>query len=308
MKILITGASNGMGLGVAQALAARDGGAHELLLLCRSRERGEATVEALRAASGNEEISLVLCDLARLDDVQAAIDEIRNRHHALDAIFVNAGIGYAARRVETVDGLNEHFQVNYLSHFLLVLGLLDRLERSEAGPRVVFNATQRGEIRWDDLQMEESWGFEDAIHQAMAAKRMLYLRLHALYEALDAEREGPRPSFYGFQIPKAVWSNQLSIIPTGMRMAAWVMRLAGRFYSVEECGTIMAPLFTEGADAARARSGSLTTWEKDAFAEIEEDDPAVLDPAQQARLWETSLALLGDERTRRIAEDLARRG
>lgn len=302
MRILITGGSNGIGLGVARALAARDEGAHELMLLCRSRERGEATVRALVESSGNHRVSLVLCDLARLADVRAAVEEIHRRHDALDGLFVNAGIGYAAERVETVDGMDAHFQVNYLSHFLLTLGLLDLLERSEIGGRVLFNATQvpgQDEIRWDDLQMVRDWGYEPAIHQAMIAKRMFLLRLHRLYRAGDP----PRVSFYGFHVPKAVWTNQLAIIPWPMRTMARLMKLAGRFYSMDECGEIIAPLLTADRAQAEAWSGALLTWKDGAYATMPES-AAVRDDAQRERLWRTSLALCGDERTMRVAEGL----
>lgn len=303
MRTLITGGSNGMGLGVARALAARDGGAHELVLLCRSRERGEAAVRALVEGSGNDKISLLLCDLSRLEDVRAAVEEVHRRQDALDGLFVNAGIGYAAERVETADGLDAHFQVNYLSHFQLTLGLLDLLERSEAGGRVLFNATQvkgQDEIRWDDLQMERDWGYEPAIHQAMVAKRMLLLRLHRLYRA----RTEPRVSFYGFHIPKAVWTNQLAIIPWPMRAVASVMRLAGRFYTMDECGEIIAPLLSADRAQAEAWSGTLLTWEDGAYTPLPES-AAVRDAAQRERLWRTSLALCDDERTARVAEGLA---
>ena len=74
---------------------------------------------------------MVLCDLTKLSDVRKAIEEIHSQHETLDGLFVNAGLGYAAKRVETEDGMDPHFQVNYLSQFMLTLNLLDLLEKSE---------------------------------------------------------------------------------------------------------------------------------------------------------------------------------
>lgn len=45
-----------------------------------------------------------------------------------------------------------HFQVNYLSQFMLTLNLLDLLKKSTKGGRVIFNATRMGEILWEDIQ------------------------------------------------------------------------------------------------------------------------------------------------------------
>ena len=115
MKVLITGGTNGMGKGVAKILAGIDNQAHEIILLCRSIELGGLTVRELESATKNKKISIILCDLAKLNDVRDAISEIQSKHKFLDCIFINAGLGYAAKRVETEDGMDSHFQVNYLS-------------------------------------------------------------------------------------------------------------------------------------------------------------------------------------------------
>ncbi len=297
MKILVTGGSNGMGKGVAMALAGRDEQRHEIIILCRSKELGEATIKEIGDLTTNPRISMVLCDLARLSDVRAAVEEIHSRHDALDGIFINAGLGYAPGRAETEDGMDPHFQVNYLSQFMLTLNLLDLLEKSEHGARVVFNVNPGGEIFWDDLQMKNKWGYERGVMQGMIAKRMFYGHLHRLHSA----RAGAAVSFYGFRIPKTVWTNQLNIIPFGMKAMATLMKLFGMFITIEECGAIMAPLFCEGRDESLDRSGKLISWKKEAFIEME-DDQAVLDPELQGKLWQISLDLCDDEKTTRIAQ------
>ena len=55
----------------------------------------------------------------------------------------------------------------------------------------------------------------------------------------------PKVSFIGFEISKTVWSNQLNIIPVSMKIMATIMKFFGTFISIEKCGEIMAPLFTE---------------------------------------------------------------
>ncbi len=299
MKVLVTGGSNGMGKGVALALAQRDDQRHEVIILCRSEQRGEATVEEISNITTNRQISTVLCDLAKLGDVRAAVEEIRGRHDTLDGVYINAGLGYAAGRVETEDGMDPHFQVNYLSQFVLTLNLLDLLEKSDHGGRVVFNVNEGGEILWDDLQMEKKWGYEAGVMQGMAAKRMFYLRLHRLL----AERAGAKVSCYGFRIPKTVWTNQLNIIPLPMKAMATLLKLFGQFITIEECGEIISPLFCESRSASSKKSGKLMTWKKGDFVELEEEQ-AALDQGSQDRLWETSLELSGDEQTARIAESL----
>jgi NAD(P)-dependent dehydrogenase (short-subunit alcohol dehydrogenase family) len=288
-----------MGKGVAQVLAEIDDQSHEVIILSRSKERGEATLNELVDATSNNKISVVLCDLTKLSDVHDAVEEIRSKHESLDGIFINAGVGYAPERVETEDGMDSHFQVNYLSQFILTLNLLDLLEKSENGGRVVFNVTETGEINWDDIQMKNKWGYEDAIHQAMVAKRMLAHYMHDLYEA----REGSKVSFIGFQIHKTVWTNQINIIPVFMRTMARLMKMFGSFISMEECGEVMAPLFTESGEESLKRSGKFITWENNEYPEMKRDDYA-LDKSNQERLWNVSLELCNDEKTSHIAEQL----
>ncbi len=288
-----------MGKGVAKVLAGIDNQNHEIILLGRSQQLGEATIRELESFTMNTKLSFVLCDLTRLSDVRNAISEIKSKHQYLDCIFINAGLGYAAKRVETEDGMDSHFQVNYLSQFMLTLNLLNLLENSQKGGRVIFNVTRGGKINWDDIQMKNGWSFEPAIHQAMVAKRMFLVKLHDLYKGVNP----PKVSFIGFEISKTVWSNQLKIIPVSMRIMATLMRFFGTFISIEKCGEIMAPLFTESQEESLKKSGKFVTWKKNEFIEMKEEE-TVFDQEIQERLWNISLELCNDETTSGISENL----
>ena len=299
MKVLVTGGTNGMGKGVAKVLAGIDNQIHEVILLCRSKELGEATIKEIESSTRNKKISIILCDLAKLTDVRDAISKIQSKHNFLDCIFINAGLGYAAKRVETEDGMDSHFQVNYLSQFMLTLNLLNLLENSQNGGRVIFNVTRGGKIFWDDIQMKKGWSFENGIHQAMVAKRMFLVRLHDLYKGVKA----PKVSFIGFEISKTVWSNQINIIPVSMKIMATMMKYFGTFISIEECGIIMAQLFTENKEESLKKSGTFITWKKNEFISMKEDE-TVFDQEMQDRLWKISLELCNDEKTNRIGDSL----
>jgi len=299
MKILVTGGTNGMGKGVAKVLAGIDNQNHEIILLGRSKELGEATIRELENSTMNKKISFVLCDLTRLRDVRNAIGEIQSKHKFLDCIFINAGLGYAAKRVETEDGMDSHFQVNYLSQFMLTLNLLNLLENSQNGGRVIFNVTRGGKIFWDDIQMKKGWSFENGIHQAMVAKRMFLVRLHDFYKGVKA----PKVSFIGFEISKTVWSNQLNIIPVSMKIMATIMKFFGTFISIEKCGMIMAPLFTENQEETLKKSGKFVTWKNNEFVGMKEEETAFSQEMQE-KLWKISLELCNDETTAKISDSL----
>ena len=299
MKVLITGGTNGMGKGLAKILAGVDNQLHEVIILCRSKELGAGTIKEIENTTDNKKISIVICDLTKLHDVRNAIIEIQRQHKYLDGIFINAGLGYASERVVTEDGMDSHFQVNYLSQFMLTLNLLNLLENSENGGRVIFNVTRGGKIFWDDIQMHKKWSFENGIHQAMVAKRMFLSRLHDLHRS----RDGSKISFIGFEISKTVWSNQINIIPFSMRAMARVMRFFGTFISIEECGKIMAPLFTESQEESLKKSGKLVTWKGSKFIELMEEQ-TFLSYELKDKLWKISLELCNDELTTRISDHL----
>src|SRR5205085_3328207 len=81
--MLITGATDGLGRGVAQALAGDD---NALLLHGRDPERGQ---QLARELGGR----FYQADLASLAQVRAMADEIRSEERRLDILVNNAGIG-----------------------------------------------------------------------------------------------------------------------------------------------------------------------------------------------------------------------
>ena len=81
------------------------------------------------------------------------------------------------------------------------------------------------------------------------------------------------------------------------------MKFFGTFISIEECGIIMSPLFTEKQAESLKRSGKLITWKENKFIELSQDD-AVFDKEMLDKLWNISLDLCKDEKTAQIAERL----
>ncbi len=144
--------------------------------------------------------------------------------------------------------------------------------------------------------MKKNWSFENGIHQAMVAKRMLLVKLNDLYKCA----KGSKVSFIGFEISKTVWSNQINIIPVSMKIMATMMKYFGTFISIEKCGMIMAPLFTENKEESLKKSGKFVTWKKNEFIWMKEEE-TVFSQEIQERLWKTSFELCKDEKTVQIA-------
>lgn len=120
--ILITGASSGLGLALAQRLASQPG--VHLVLPVRNAQRGAQ----LRAALPHASLSTPLLDLARLDSVRSFDPQVQA---PLDAVLFNAGVQSADTVIRTADDLEQSFAVNHLAHHVLLRALMPAL-RSNA--------------------------------------------------------------------------------------------------------------------------------------------------------------------------------
>ncbi|XP_076219634.1 retinol dehydrogenase 13-like [Aptenodytes patagonicus] len=130
--VIVTGANSGIGKCVALDLARRNA---RTILACRSRERGQAVVEAIRVATGNPAVLLRLLDTSSLASVRAFAQAVLREEKRLDVLVNNAGLTGLPFAI-TPEGLEQTFATNYLGPFLLTNLLLDLLKAS-APARVV---------------------------------------------------------------------------------------------------------------------------------------------------------------------------
>lgn len=153
---LVTGANSGIGKATVRGLAKR--GAH-IIMVCRSKERGEAARREIIDATGHDGIDLLLADLAVQTDVRALADEVMARYNRLDVLINNAGI-YQADRQLTPDGIEKTWAVNHLAYFLLTNLLRDLLASTadaHGEARVVnvgSEAYKGGTMNLDDPEFE----------------------------------------------------------------------------------------------------------------------------------------------------------
>ncbi|KAF4702097.1 hypothetical protein FOZ62_003640 [Perkinsus olseni] len=110
--ILITGASAGVGMEAAKALM-QDG--WHVVAAVRNVEKGRRVL--------GDQAEVMECDLANFDSVVKFANDFKQRYDRLDRLVLNAGV-YIRTKTPTVNGLDETWQSNFLSHFLLTLLLL----------------------------------------------------------------------------------------------------------------------------------------------------------------------------------------
>src|SRR3954471_20784944 len=166
--VLITGATDGLGRGVAIALAQRGA---TLLVHGRDRARGETVVRELRAV-GSPEVRLYVADFAAIADVDRVANTILAGEPRLDALVNHAGI-IQDRREESADGQELTFQVNYLAGFLLAHRLLPLLKRSAPARIVSVASAGQAPIDFSAVMLERRWDGWRAYCQSKLAQIMM---------------------------------------------------------------------------------------------------------------------------------------
>jgi NAD(P)-dependent dehydrogenase (short-subunit alcohol dehydrogenase family) len=166
--IVITGATDGLGKGIASELASSGA---RLILHGRNEEKGQALLDELRPAADGQ-LEWRRADFSSLDEVRELADGL-SEEERIDALVNNAGVGTAGGREESADGYELTFAVNYLAPFLLTRRLLPLLERS--APARIVNVSSAGQmpIDFDDVMLERGYSGIQAYCQSKLALVML---------------------------------------------------------------------------------------------------------------------------------------
>ncbi|MFI5569736.1 SDR family oxidoreductase [Streptomyces sp. NPDC051740] len=174
-RAVVTGASDGMGLGIAMRLAAAGA---EVLLPVRNPSKGQAAIAAIRQEVPRANVSLGQLDLASLDSVAALGERLREEGRPIHILVNNAGVMTPPDRQTTVDDFELQFGTNHLGHFALVAHLLPLLRAGHARVTSQLSVSaNRGSINWEDLNWERSYGGMKAYSQSKIAFGLFGLEL-----------------------------------------------------------------------------------------------------------------------------------
>src|SRR4051794_2308194 len=174
--VLITGSTDGVGRYVAGKLAAA--GAN-VLIHGRDRDRAKTLQDEIGRA-GRGEAMFYQSDLSSLAGARQLAEAVLADHKRLDVFTSNAGIGSrsgGAERLESADGHELRFAVNYLSGFLLAHLLLPLLKAS--APARIVNVASLGQhpIDFDDVMLTKDYSGSRAYAQSKLAQIMFTIDL-----------------------------------------------------------------------------------------------------------------------------------
>ncbi len=184
--VLITGANSGLGFEATKAFAANGA---TVIMACRSTDRGQQAATEIQNSTSNTGATLNVrqCDLASLDSIESFATGIKQNYDGINVLCNNAGV-MAIPRQETEDGFEKQLGVNHLGHFALTGHLLNLLLESEDESRIVTHSSgahESGEVDFDDLHRQQSYGKWEAYGQSKLANLLFAYELQRRLEAAD---------------------------------------------------------------------------------------------------------------------------
>lgn len=165
---LITGATGAIGFGIAKLIAEMPG--HKVFILARNKGKAENTINQLIKQTGNNEISCIVADLSREQEIKAAAESWNG---PLQVLINNAG-ATPRRREETPEGIEMQWATNVLGYFWMMKYFTPHF--IEKAPSRIVNVASywAGDMDMNDLEFKRRhYNNDTAYRQSKQADRML---------------------------------------------------------------------------------------------------------------------------------------
>jgi NAD(P)-dependent dehydrogenase (short-subunit alcohol dehydrogenase family) len=269
---LITGGTSGLGLVTAQVLAARGA---SVLLTGRSLDKAREAAASL----GSRGTPLAL-ELEQPDSIVECATEVARLGMPIDGLICNAGI-MVLGDLRQVRGIEQHFAVNHLGHFLLVHKLLTQVQAAPQGRVVVVSSSAYkwappAGIEFDNLAGTREFTANKAYGQSKLANALFSLELARRLEGTNATSNSLNPG----AVDTALWRHY----PKWQR--ALLAPIKGFLLKTPEQGAA-TQCYVATAPALAGVSGQ---YFENCNAVV--PPPQVRDAALAQRLWTTSEELL----------------
>lgn len=146
---IVTGANTGLGFETTRALVKRNA---TVVMACRSLEKANAAIAAIRKETTNGTLVTCNLDLASFESVVDFVANIKSNYGDFTCLINNAGLAFPRWDLKTEDGIELHFGTNHLGHFLLTRLLSERIEANKARVVVVSSMLhQKGQIDFETM-------------------------------------------------------------------------------------------------------------------------------------------------------------
>lgn len=241
---VITGGNSGIGLEAARMLG--NAGA-DIIIACRNPEKAQAALEDL-TKTAKAKVEALQVDLASLNSIRKAAEELKKRVKKIDGLINNAGI-MQTPKLKTEDGFELQIGTNHLGHFLWTALLFDLVEAAKGRIVVVSSVAHKfGKINFDDLMSTKFYSASLAYCQSKLANLIFAMELdrrlkarnsaaqciacHPGYSATNLQSTGPTGIFnLAYKVLNAVVAQNMKqgAIPTVLAAAGKEAK-AGGYY------------------------------------------------------------------------------
>lgn len=197
---VVTGCNSGIGFETMRVLALR--GCY-VIGTGRTLEKAEGACRAVRGVTTPAQL-----ELSDFASVVRCAEQIRAMNSPIDMLICNAGMRGAQR--ETVHGLEKHFVVNHLGHFILVNRLLDRLYFSwqgrvvVVGSRAAYRSAPEEGIKFDDLRFTRDYSVAAAYAHSKLANVLFSYELARLLKGTRITSNALHPGVIDTNIARNV--------------------------------------------------------------------------------------------------------
>lgn len=152
--VVITGATSGIGYDAAMKFASHGA---DILSVNRNEEKSKELCKTLKDKYGVDS-SYIIADFSKLDDTHNAAKKLAEMDRDIDVLIHNAGV-FVTKKAFSDDNLEQVFQTNYLSTFILNYYLIDKFTKQNSGRIIFVNSEAHRFAAWgmnlDDLRWDK---------------------------------------------------------------------------------------------------------------------------------------------------------
>ncbi|MGF1499163.1 MAG: protochlorophyllide reductase [Elainellaceae cyanobacterium] len=310
--VVVTGASSGVGLYAAKALAKR--GWH-VVMACRDLEKAQKAAQEVEINPAN--YTLMHIDLASLESVRKFVATFRERGRSLDALVCNAAIYMPLLKqpLRSPEGYELTMATNHLGHFLLCNLMLEDLKHSASDDSrlvilgtVTHNPDELGGKIPPRPDLGNLQGFADGFKEPITmidgkafepVKAYKDSKVCNVLTMRELHRRYHEPTGITFSslYPGCVADTPLfrNHYPLFQKLFPWFQKnVTGGYVSQELAGERVAAVV---ADSEYQQSGAYWSWgnrqKKGREAFVQKVSPQARDEEKAERLWDLSEKLVG---------------
>ncbi len=300
VRAIVTGASSGIGLATARALA---GAGAAVTLAVRNPDAGARAAGDIATSTGNARVRVAALDLA---DQASVADFARRWDGPLHLLINNAGT-IPSTLSRTAEGWELQFATNYLGHFALALGLHDALAagaRARGGARIVAvssTAHMRSPVVFDDIHFERrAYDPQAAYAQSKTADALFAVEATRRWVADGIVANAVNPGGVATGLQRDFTPQQQAYLADAEAAGVFVYKTVGQGAATTLVAAV-APEFahTGGHYLTDCREARTVPDDADLFANSDGVKQWAIDPDTARKLWTVALVLLGQSAMQR---------